>query len=470
MLMAFNQNYNYHTHTYRSGHSRYVSDETILEAARSNGIQMLGFTEHIPNPELVLPEEDWKMLISEVDEYLESINGLKEKHPDMTILAGFEAEYDPMREAFLGEMRKRVDYMILGQHYVRKGLGHEKFNSPDYPLQYAKTVVDAIDSGLFDIVAHPDIFMKYRDQVAPEYRAQFDENAKIASRMICEKARDMGIPIEINLSPSIRNKTLSDNNLEYPHPLFWEIAATIEGLTVVKGIDAHSPGSFYTVNKEDQRIRLIEDLVRDKLIQDYNPVEARENNQTLKDALANRQATSLTFATHLLTQIIQGQLANTGNNLSSEELATVINQILDGLRTKCLSNAKNKLQTISEETAKIKSSEDIPQEDKVGKLGRKEKALIDINQVLYNQEELIRQAKEYLVAAQELGCETLEEFISTISQSIETTKQKTKEDIKQKRLIRDPKQSQGFVNTSLIPIAILIIVILIITICYLLLK
>ena len=57
MLMAFNQNYNYHTHTYRSGHSRYVSDETILEAARSNGIQMLGFTEHIPNPELVLPED-----------------------------------------------------------------------------------------------------------------------------------------------------------------------------------------------------------------------------------------------------------------------------------------------------------------------------------------------------------------------------------------------------------------------------
>ncbi len=468
--MAFNQNYNYHTHTYRSGHSRYVSDETILEAARNNGIQMLGFTEHIPNPDLVLPEEDWKMLLSEVDEYIESTNGLKEKHEDMTILTGFEAEYDPMREAFLGEMRNRVDYMILGQHYVRKGLGHEKFNSPDYPIQYAKTVVDAIDSGLFDIVAHPDIFMKHRDQVAPEYRKEFDENAKIASRTICEKARDMGIPIEINLSPSIQNKTLSDNYLEYPHPLFWEIAATVEGLKVVKGVDAHSPGSFYTINNENQQIRLIEDLVRDKMIQDYNPVEARENNQTLKDALANRQATSLSFATHLLAQIIQDELAKIGNNLSSEELAPVINQILDGLKEKCLINAKNKLQSISAETTEIKTSEEIPQEEKMGKLGRKEKALIDINQVLYNQEELIRQAKEFVAAAQEMGCETQQEFISTISQSIETIKQKTKEDIKQKRLIRDPKQSQGFVSSSLIPFAVLIIVILIITICYLLLK
>ena len=469
MLMAFNQNYNYHTHTYRSGHSRYVSDETILEAARSNGIQLLGFTEHIPNPDLVLPEEDWKMLLSEVDEYIESINGLKERHLDMTILTGFEAEYDPMREAFLGEMRNRVDYMILGQHYVRKGLGHEKFNSPDYPIQYAKTVVDAIDSGLFDIVAHPDIFMKYRDQVAPEHRKEFDENAKVASRMICEKARDMGIPIEINLSPAIQNKILSDNNLEYPHPLFWEIAATIDGLKVVKGVDAHSPGSFYTVNQENQQIRLIEDLVRDKLLQDYNPVEARENNQELKDALANRQANALTFATHLITRIIQDNLGETGNNLSSNDLATAINQILDGLKIRCLSNAKNKLHAISLEADEIKLS---PKslEEKDGKLKRKEKAFKDIDQILLNQNELIEKAKEAVNEALARGCETQQEFISTISQSVETTKQKTKEDIKQKRLIRDPKQSQGFVSSSLIPLAVLIIVILIITICYLLLK
>lgn len=470
--MAFNQKYNYHTHTYRSGHSRYVSDETVLEAAKSIGIEMLGFTEHIPNPELVLPEEDWKMLLSEVDEYIESINGLKERHLDMTILTGMEAEYDPMREAFMGEMRNKVDYMILGQHYVRKGLNQEEFNSPDYPIKYAKTVVDGINSGLFDIVAHPDIFMKHRDQVAPEYRAQFEANAKIASRMICEKARDMGIPIEINLSPSILDRKLSDGYLEYPHPLFWQIAATIDGLQVVKGVDAHSPNSFYVANEENQQIKAIEDLVKDKLILDsYNPVLARDNNQELKDALANRQANALTFATHLITRIIQDNLGETGNNLSSNDLATAINQILDGLKTKCLSNAKNKLHAISLEADEIKLS---PKslEEKDGKLKRKEKAFKDIDQILLNQNELIEKAKEAVNEALARGCETQPEFICAISEAIqkETTIQKTKEDVKQKRLTRNPNQSQGFISTSLISIVVLVVVLILIIFSYLLLQ
>ena len=104
------QNFNYHTHTYRSGHSEFVSDEEMLQAAKSIGISMLGFSEHIPNPDLILPDEDHRMLLSEVEGYIASINKMKQENPGMTILAGFEAEYDPMKEAFLGEMRDKVDY------------------------------------------------------------------------------------------------------------------------------------------------------------------------------------------------------------------------------------------------------------------------------------------------------------------------------------------------------------------------
>ena len=98
------QDFNYHTHTYRSGHSEYVSDEEILESTRQAGISMLGFSEHVPNTDLELPDEDHRMLLSEVDDYIASINKLKQENTNMTILVGFEAEFDPMKESFLGEM------------------------------------------------------------------------------------------------------------------------------------------------------------------------------------------------------------------------------------------------------------------------------------------------------------------------------------------------------------------------------
>ena len=115
------QNVNYHTHTYRSGHSEYVSDEEILQVAKSVGISMLGFSEHIPNPNLILSDEDHRMLLSEVDGYITSINKMKQGNPDMTILVGFEAEFDPMKEFlffYLDLMHLEHDLNLLTFCYI----------------------------------------------------------------------------------------------------------------------------------------------------------------------------------------------------------------------------------------------------------------------------------------------------------------------------------------------------------------
>ena len=284
---VFKQNFNYYTHTYRSGHSEYASDEEMLQVAKSMGISMLGFSEHIPNPDLILPDEDHRMLLYEVDDYIASINKMKQENPDMTILAGFEAEFDPMREAFLGEMRDKVDYMILGQHFITRRLENvPSKNNPNYPIEYANMVSKAIESGIFDIVAHPDYFMEFRDTiVSEEDRKLFDENAILASQIICEKARDMGIPIEINLSPTLNNQILSDGNLKYPHPTFWKVASEIDGLQVLKGVDAHDLSAFKNIGQAQQLIGNVEQLVSDKLIREsYNPVVARQNNPKLQES------------------------------------------------------------------------------------------------------------------------------------------------------------------------------------------
>lgn len=102
------QTFNYHTHTNRCGHAGISEDSEYVERARANGIKQLGFSDHIPVPELAYQDPEHQMHISEVDEYIESIRHLQAQNPDMKINVGFEVEFDPMKEQFLGELRKKL--------------------------------------------------------------------------------------------------------------------------------------------------------------------------------------------------------------------------------------------------------------------------------------------------------------------------------------------------------------------------
>ena len=429
------QNFNYHTHTYRSGHSEYANDEEVLQVAKSVGISMLGFSEHIPNPNLILSDEDHRMLLSEVDGYIASINKMKQDNPDMTILVGFEAEFDPMKESFLGEMRDKVDYMILGQHFVTRGLQNvPSKNNPNYPIEYANMVSKAIESGIFDIVAHPDHFMEFRNTiVSEEDRKIFDENSVIASQIICEKARDMGIPIEINLSPALNNKILSDGNLTYPHPTFWQVAQEIDGLQVLKGVDAHDLSAFKNVPQAEHLIGNIEQMVSDKLIQgNYNPVIARQNNPKLQEAYTRNQESALTFETHMISQIVNGTLESVEDGLDSESLAIAVGTSLNGVMQSCVVGADKKDKTTVDEISTIVDSQDLSSKDKKGKLERKKQVINETNQVLANQQVAIENAKNNVVNAMNIGCESKYEYSNMVTQM--TQQQSTRKESQKQRI------------------------------------
>lgn len=429
------QSFNYHTHTYRSGHSEYDSDEEILQAAKSIGVSMLGFSEHIPNPNLLLPDENHRMLLSEVDDYVASINKLKQNNPDMTILVGFEAEFDSMKESFLGEMKEQVDYMILGQHFITRGFQNvSSENNPNYPIEYANIVSMAIESGIFDIVAHPDYFMKFRDTVvSDEDRKLFDENAILASQIICEKARDIGIPIEINLSPALSNQFLSDGNLDYPHPTFWKVASEIDGLQVLKGVDAHYLSAFKNTIQAQQLIGNIEQMVSDKLIQGrYNPVVVRQNNSKLQELYRTHQENTLTFETHMISQIINATLEEIEDGLDSQSLAFAISTSLNGAMQNCADGASEKNKSTVEEISAIAESTTLSLKDKKGKLERKKQVINEINKVLDNQERAIETAKNNVVNAMNIGCKTKIEYSNMIAQM--TQHQSTKQESQKQRL------------------------------------
>lgn len=436
-LNGFNQEFNYHTHTYRSGDSEYASDDEMLQTAKNVGISMLGFSEYIPNPGFILPDENYRMLLSEVDGYIASINKVKQDNPDMIVLVGFEAEFDPMKEAFLGEMRNKVDYMILGQHFVNRGLQTvSPKNNPNYPIEYANMVNKAIESGIFDIVAHPDSFMQFRDTIIDEEgKRLFDENAIIASQIICEKARDMGIPIEINLSPALNNQISSDGNLTYPHPTFWKVAKEVEGLKIIKGVDAHNLGAFRDIPKAEQLIVNIERMVSDKLITgSYNPVVLRQNNLKLQDAYKQGQESALTFEAHMISQIVNGSLANATEDLDSEGLIAVMITALNDTMQNCIDLATGKDKKTIEEISRIADSGELSNKDKRAKIERKKQVIEETNQILANQQRTIENAKNNVVNAMNLGCKTKQEYLNIVTQM---TQYNTTKKAEQKRKIEE---------------------------------
>lgn len=418
----FKQNFNYHTHTYRSGHSEYCSDEEILKASKQKGITKLGFSEHIPNPSLILPDENHRMLYSEVDDYISSINKMKNANPDMTILSGFEAEFDPMRESYLGEMREKVDYMILGQHFVPRGLMNVTgTNNPNYPIEYANIVSKAIDSGIFDIVAHPDIFMQFRDTMtSEENKSLFDENSVIASQIICEKARDMGIPLEINLNGAFNSQLHSEDSLKYPSKTFWKVASEIDGLQVLQGIGAYNLRGIQDVDKSAMKVSDITEMMRDKFVsKDYNPVVARQNNVKLQEAYKLRQDKALSFETHMVNQSVSSICNNLNDDLNPEDIAIGIGQGLNVAMQECIDNANAKDKSVVDDISQIAENDKMSLEEKKAKVERKKKVIDETNQVLSNQQLVIENAKRSAANSVNIGCQNKLEIINMTTQITE---------------------------------------------------
>ena len=99
---------------------------------------------------------------------------------------------------------------------------------------YSDYVVKSIKSGLFNYIAHPDLFgLGYKD---------FDENAIKASRKILKAAEEVGMPIEINVNGMRKPKVKYNGGERYAYPIkeFWELSKEYNVKRII-GIDAHNP-------------------------------------------------------------------------------------------------------------------------------------------------------------------------------------------------------------------------------------
>lgn len=412
------QKYNYHTHTNRCGHASIASDKEYVALAKESGIKTLGFSDHIPNPSVEFPQDKNRMTAESFGEYLFSIRSLAKENPDMTILCGLEAEYDSRKITYLNELRNKLDYLILGQHFIIENAKKLKKDSPDYPLKYAKSVCEAMDTGLFDIVAHPDIFMENRDLIPEQERPLFDRNAQIASKMICEKSKDLGIPLEINLKNLERNQT----SIPYPNPIFWNVAAEVQA-PVLYGADAHTPESLLNMTENRNRASSIIPTSKLNFVKsDYNPVKDRP-----KELIERRKDTvkeSKSYETQLITFLISSAVEEN----KEESIESQIQSILQKGAQKTIDDGQKKLARREEQITQISNNPNLSNKEKAFLLARAKNTIKSIRQTIRKRKNVLSSAMEDVKSATALGCRTKEEYIKTVGELTEQRTNKRRKD------------------------------------------
>lgn len=219
---------NYHTHTWRCMHAQGAEREYVENAIRG-GLKILGFSDHAPMPYSDGYVSPVRMRLDQLDDYVNTVLRLKQEYKaDIQIHLGFEAEYLP---AYFDEFLRilepyPIEYLLLGQHYLGNNEGGYTGTPTGDPTRlerYCRLCCEAIKTGCFSYIAHPDLMA-------------FTGSAQLYERWmtrLCRCAKDEGVPLEVNLL-GIRE------GRRYPNPAFWQIAQGC-GNEVIFGEDAHQP-------------------------------------------------------------------------------------------------------------------------------------------------------------------------------------------------------------------------------------
>ena len=243
---------NYHTHTPRCLHAGGTETEYI-EAAIENNMIILGFSDHAPYPD---NRFGLRMQYEELDDYLQTIKNFKKQYKNqIEIRVGLEIEYDS---------EKGVEYLVLGQHiYVspnKEYINIYSLNNTEQYIEYAQTIKEAVQTGYFAFIAHPDVI--FVNDLA------WDQNCELASDIIIEAAIKTKTPLEFNANGLRRGiqAFCDEERYPYPHPKFWSKVAKTN-ISVLINADAHHPSNIY-----DDKMELAYKLVDEwglNLIIDY---------------------------------------------------------------------------------------------------------------------------------------------------------------------------------------------------------
>lgn len=214
----------FHVHTFRCKHAGDEADKLYVEKAIELGAKEIVFTDHCPFPGNPFSN---RMGIEQLSEYIDAINTLKREYAlDIAVKVGLEIEYLPMFHDFYKELHlaRRVDIMMLGQHFYENADGSYSFFDVEKSREFvglAKALEQGMQTGYFSVVAHPDrCFRRCKE---------WTKEMETVSKSIISMAQRHGVVLERNYSSMKRKKQYWSQ--------FWELAT---GTEQVYGYDAHS--------------------------------------------------------------------------------------------------------------------------------------------------------------------------------------------------------------------------------------
>ena len=240
---------NFHTHTTRCRHATGTEREYVEKAIEA-GYQILGFSDHSP----YLFEEGhvspYRMKLEELEGYIKTVENLKQEYKkDIQIFTGLELELLPkyFEKTFYEIEQYSLDYLILGQHYLDEecpedGAGYE-WKDEERLKTYIDRVIEAIDTGYFLYVAHPDIINYVGDE------ATYKKHMK----RLATEFKKHNMPIEINVN-GCRERRI------YPNKYFIELGIE-NGNDFIVGVDAHSPQDLTDRDTYQECLNLVPEVI-----------------------------------------------------------------------------------------------------------------------------------------------------------------------------------------------------------------
>jgi histidinol-phosphatase (PHP family) len=228
---------NYHTHMFLCKHAT-GTIEDYIKIAIAKGYTHLGISDHGPLEAAGFP----RMSLDEFYRvYLKEYKHCKEKYKDqIQLYIGLELEYLYGRDSYYKELSKDLDYLILGNHYYSgfQQIGETSsynVNSEERLEEYVSLIEHALDTKLFQILAHPDLFLAGY----PSYDIHFQN----AVKRICEACIKNHVYLECNVAGIVKGFQNKDGIRDYiyPNKEFFKIASSFKDLKVIVSSDCHNP-------------------------------------------------------------------------------------------------------------------------------------------------------------------------------------------------------------------------------------
>ncbi len=224
---------NYHTHMYLCNHATGNVEDYVKKAIELN-FEVLGMSDHAPF--IFLSDRSVRMGIEDYPIYLKELAEAIKKYSDrIKIYKGLEIEYFPFEIKHYQKLLEELDYLTLGQHYIQVGsylTSVYKVKTIDEMNIYKDTLIEAMATGFFKFISHPDIFLFNQKNINRE-------TLDICKEII-EAAKAYDVPLEINAN-GIRKGEIFVNNQKryrYPRKEFWELVKAVKAKVIISA-DAH---------------------------------------------------------------------------------------------------------------------------------------------------------------------------------------------------------------------------------------